>query len=200
MNPRRLLGLIVGCFSLIGASVASAHPHVWIDSRVTFVFEQGRLVAIEHEWKLDEFFSSFLIESFDRNRDRKFDSAELDELRKGAFDTLKDFDYFTHLLIDGKEVKLGAAEDFRVDIAAKDAMSYQFRMPLETAVDPITVNVAVSVYDETYYVETRLAPKNPVSFKGIGEGVCTFQIRDDATKKIYMGLVPTSLIQLTCRK
>jgi ABC-type uncharacterized transport system substrate-binding protein len=47
----------------------AAHPHVWIDAVVTFVFEDGHLVGLRHHWKFDEFFGSFVIEEHDVNRD-----------------------------------------------------------------------------------------------------------------------------------
>jgi ABC-type uncharacterized transport system substrate-binding protein len=179
---------------------SQAHPHVWIDSIVTFVFENGRVVAIEHEWKLDEFFSNFLVESFDRDKNRRFDSAELAELRKGAFDTLKEFGYFTYLQVNGKAVKLGEVETFAAELFADDTVTYRFRQKLAGALDPRAAKIAVSVHDETYFVETRVDPKDPVRFKGIADGACSYQVRDDPTKKIYMGMVPTTLIFLACTK
>jgi nickel/cobalt transporter (NicO) family protein len=41
------------------AEPVDAHPHVWIDAVVTFVFEDGQLVGLRHHWKFDEFFGSF---------------------------------------------------------------------------------------------------------------------------------------------
>ncbi len=189
-----------GSFVLFAPAPGTAHPHVWIDSIVTFVFENGRVVAIEHEWKLDEFFSNFLIESFDRDKNRRFDSAELAELRKGAFDTLKEFGYFTYLQVNGKAVKVGEVETFAAELFADDTVSYRFRQNLATALDPRAAKIAVSVHDETYFVETRVDPKDPVRFKGIAAGACSYQVRDDPTKKIYMGMVPTTVIFLACTK
>ena len=50
------------------AERVAAHPHVWIDAVVTFVFADGQLVGLRHHWKFDEFFGSFVIEEHDVNR------------------------------------------------------------------------------------------------------------------------------------
>jgi hypothetical protein len=51
-----------------GAEPVGAHPHIWVDAVVSFLFEDGRLVGLRHHWKFDEFFGSFVIEEHDVNR------------------------------------------------------------------------------------------------------------------------------------
>ncbi|MYK59674.1 MAG: DUF1007 family protein, partial [Rhodospirillaceae bacterium] len=74
---------------------AAAHPHIFIDARVNFHMEGGKIVAITQHWTFDAVFGGVVIHAFDRNRDGKLDAGEAEMERRGAFDALKDFNYFT---------------------------------------------------------------------------------------------------------
>jgi hypothetical protein len=46
---------------LIAADPAEAHPHVFIDNRVTFVFDAGKVTALRLHWVFDDIFSDDLL-------------------------------------------------------------------------------------------------------------------------------------------
>src|SRR5687768_1728837 len=92
--PAILLSLAVAVVLLLHGGVAAAHPHVWITSITSFVFEGPELVGLRHRWQFDEFFSSYVIEEHDADGDGSFDAAELASLQEGAFSDLREFDYF----------------------------------------------------------------------------------------------------------
>jgi nickel/cobalt transporter (NicO) family protein len=102
--PIATAGALLACAGR--AEPVGAHPHVWIDAVVTFVFEDGQLVGLRHHWKFDEFFGSFVIEEHDDNGDGAFDAAEVSAIRDTAFSNLREYDYFTHVHIDGDKLPL----------------------------------------------------------------------------------------------
>jgi ABC-type uncharacterized transport system substrate-binding protein len=176
---------------------AAAHPHVWITDVTTFVFADRRLVALHHRWTFDELFGSFVIEQHDADGDGRFDAAETGGLRAGAFDNLQEYDYFTHLRIDGSVVPLRGIQDFRASIEDGELI-YEFTLSLPAPVDPAAAEVAVGVYDPEYYVELLLDEDDPVRFAGLPNGACTFDIREDQENPIYFGMVYPLMIKLAC--
>jgi ABC-type uncharacterized transport system substrate-binding protein len=175
----------------------AAHPHVWIDAVVTFVFEDGRLVGLRHRWKFDEFFGSFVIEEHDVNGDSALDAAEVNAIRDSAFSNLREYDYFTHVRIDGDKLPLHEVSAFTARIES-GVLVYEFAMPLPEPVDPGEDGFAASVYDVEYYVEVLLDQYDPVRFEGIPSGGCTYAIHEDAENPIYYGMVYPLAITLNC--
>ena len=58
--------------------LACAHPHVFVDNRVTFLFDGSRLTGFRENWLFDEVFSDQLLQDFDTNHDGQFSKAESD--------------------------------------------------------------------------------------------------------------------------
>lgn len=184
--------------SLAGqAGPVQAHPHVWIDAVVTFVFEDRQLVGLRHRWKFDEFFGSFVIEEHDADGDGAFDAAEVSAIRESAFGNLREFDYFTHLRVEGDKLPLHDVSAFTARIE-DGVLVYEFAMPLPEPIDPGQTAVAASVYDVEYYVEVLLDQYDPVRFEGIPSGGCTYEIHEDAENPIYYGMIYPLAITLNC--
>ena len=189
---------LVPLLLLVGeVAPAAAHPHVWITGVTTFVFEDRQLVALRHRWTFDEFFGSFVIEEHDLDGDGGLDPAETAALREGAFDNLEEFDYFTHLRIDGEAWPLRTIESFAAHIEDGELV-YEFTLSLPQPVDPGAVDLAVGIYDPEYYVEVLLDEHDPVRFAGLPSGACTFDIREDTERPIYYGMVFPLAITLAC--
>lgn len=182
---------------LVLPAAPHAHPHVWITSVTTFVFEERHLVALRHRWRFDEFFSSFVIGEHDADGDGAFDAAELATLRAGAFANLEEYGYFTHLRADGTALRLEEVADFTAEID-DGVLIYEFTLPLPEPIDPVVVPLATGVYDADYYVEVLLDEHDPVRFAGLPSGACTFDIREDAANPIYFGMVYPLAISLRC--
>jgi ABC-type uncharacterized transport system substrate-binding protein len=180
-----------------GADPAQAHPHVWITDVTTFVFENRQLVALRHRWTFDEFYSSFVVQEYDLDRDGHFDPAELAALREGVFDGFRQVSYFTHLYIDAEAWLFEVDEQFRATIEDGELV-YEFTIPLPQPVDPDAVDLALGVYDPEYYVEVLLDEHDPVRFAGLPSGACTFDIREDTERPIYYGMVYPLAITLAC--
>lgn len=190
-----VLGAALG--ALLVPAAGRAHPHVWIDSVTTFVFEDGQLVALRHRWQFDEFFGSFVIEEHDADGDGAFDAAELASLEAAAFAALEEYGYFTHLRTDGTGRRLDEVREFTAEIEDGE-LTYDFTLALPAPLDPAAVAIEVGVYDPDYYVEVLLDAHDPVRFAGLPSGACTFEIREDTANPIYFGMVYPLAIALRC--
>lgn len=183
---------------LAGASPAGAHPHVWIDAAVTLSFKDGRIVAVRQEWTFDEVFGTAIIDQFDRNKDKKFDAQELAALEQGAFANLREFNYFTHLSVDDRDVPSKAVTGFtaRVD---KGKLVYSFTVPVEPGVDPLKSRVVLGLYDPSYFVDVQVGDRSTVKYEGNGAMDCRTQLAENTRKPIYGGQIFPMEMFLTCR-
>jgi ABC-type uncharacterized transport system substrate-binding protein len=189
---------VAGCgLSLASGSPAAAHPHVWINAVATLLFEDRMLVGVRHHWEFDEMFGSYVIEEHDTNKDGALDRAEIDSIQANAFSNLRDYDYFTHVRIDGAEVPLTQVTNFTAHME-NGVLIYEFTMPLPRPVDPSASHFAAGIYDPEYYVEVLLDEDDPVRFEGLPSGACTYAVREDEEHPIYYGMVYPLTIALSC--
>lgn len=193
-----LAALLLAAFGVSGgAGPARAHPHVFINNIVTFVFEAERVTGLRLEWQFDEVFSATLIQDFDRDGNGRFDESEVAEIQENAFSNLRDYGYFTYLWLEGRPFPVTAVEDFHASLDG-ERVAYSFLVPLPEPVDPREVSIRAAVYDSEYYVEVVLDAFDPVRFEGASRAPCSFKIAEDSANAYYYGLVYPEQITLEC--
>jgi ABC-type uncharacterized transport system substrate-binding protein len=184
---------------LAPASLAQAHPHIYIRATATLQFENGKVTGILHEWTFDDFFSNALIADFDKNKNKAFDPDEVKELAANAFAALKEYGYFTHARVNGKEVAIVETRDFAPSI--KDGkVVYRFLAVLPQPVDPRTEKLDASIYDESYYVDVEVNPTAGIKLAGEGAEACKFAVFEDKASPLYFGAIFARRIDITCAK
>lgn len=142
-----LIIMITGRFSS-----AVAHPHIFIESRVEIVFDDQGLAGIQMQWVFDEMTSSGFIVDYDTDRDGAFSVPEAEVLKREGFDYLKNYEYMTHIEIDGKPFKVRYVKDFK-PVIKKDLLVYHFFIPCHVKASRHPKRVSLAVYDEEYYVD-----------------------------------------------
>ena len=183
--------------SLGMAGPSAAHPHIFIDARAVFHMKEGRVVAITQHWIFDTVFGGVVIHAFDRNRDGKLDPGEAAQVRSGAFDALKDFNYFTVVRIGGEELKLEKVTGFSA--AVKDGrLVYEFTVPLPRPIDLQSGSPDFLFLDKTYFVAVDMAKQDPVTFAGAAPAGCRTVFRDDFENPIYFGMVVPRMLNFDC--
>lgn len=190
-----ILVLASGLF-LVAPNPSRAHPHIWIDTYVALLFENGRITGLRVHWAFDPFFSSMALTDFDTDENGMLDKNEAAELASVSADTLKDSNYFTHIWLDGEPLTIGAVEDFEARLA-DGTLHYAFTIPMPQPVDPAATSVEISLYDPTYYIEITPDPVDPLRFAG-GQPGCIANVLPDPQRTIYFGLVRPTLMQLLC--
>jgi len=195
---RRFLSPILAApFIFACARAASAHPHVFIEDRVVFLFAGDKITAIEQSWKFDEVFSDTLIQQFDANGDGTFDALESKAVAEGTLPNMKKFRYFNYEWVDGKDV--GVIDPINFVAAAKNKIvTFVFTVKLPKPVDPKTQKLKVEINDREFYVEVDLAKDQPILFNGNQGVTCTPKVRDDTENAYYGGFVNPQEITLSC--
>lgn len=189
-----LAGLALAC---IWPQLAQAHPHVFIDSRVTFLFAGGKVTGFRTDWRFDEIFTEDLLAQFDADGDKQFTAAESQQVKDGTLPNLTAFHYFTYAYVGGKDLGKLEPADFKADIV-DGAARFVFTYNLPTPVDPHQEKVTASIYDQEYYVEVLLAEKEPVTLEGEGHAGCETHVADDPEHAYFGGFVVPQAVTITC--
>jgi len=133
--------------------VADAHPHAWIDVRVTVLFGgDGAITGLRQSWLFDEFYTAFATVGLDGDGDGIPDPGLIDALSIENITNLADYSYFTSLWVDGTKQTFGTATEVTGRLAG-DRYEMSFTAPLAAPVDPRAGKLTYAVYDPTYYVE-----------------------------------------------
>lgn len=188
--------LIVSVF-LIGESLA-AHPHVFIDNSATILFDKLGFAGVEAEWIFDEMFSGTIIQDFDENKDGEFSGVEIKEIEEGAFSNLKNFDYFTHMRVNGENFKVEQVENFTARIAEANVI-YNFLIQCPVKSEDFYKEVEIAFYDKTYFVQMLLKSEEPVAFRDTSNIDFTYEIFNDEKNSYYYGQIFPETILLKFR-
>ena len=157
-----------------GAGDASAHPHGWIDLRSRVVLdEQGRVAALELDWLFDEFYTAFIAEEY--IDDGRPPSEFLAELASTNLANLAEYDYFTHVKLDGQLRAVDAVSHFETGLRDR-RLWLRFTVPLQDPVDPRSGRLTFAVYDPTYYIEVLHEEGQPIVLSGPGADMCGVEI------------------------
>jgi len=162
---RRLLGLLllVGALAL-GTGAAQAHPHVWITATSELIYApDGSITGVRHAWTFDDMFSTYALQGIETRTKGVYSREELSSLAQTNVESLKEFGFFTFAKADGKKEKFQEPVDYFLEY--KDAaLTLHFTLPLKTPVKP--KELALEVFDPTYFIDFQLDDKNPIKLVG----------------------------------
>lgn len=150
----RRLAVLALC--LAPAPVA-AHPHIFIDTGVELIFQDGAPVAVRVTWDYDDFFSMMMIEDrqLDRDGDGVLTPEEEASLTGFDMDWDPDFAGDTYVLVGETEVALARPTEWTARYVDGRITSTHLRR-FETPV-PAGQVVTVQTYDPGYYTAYSIA-------------------------------------------
>jgi ABC-type uncharacterized transport system substrate-binding protein len=150
---------------LANAGTAAAHPHVFVTMASELVYNpDGSVKAIKHTWTFDDMFSVFATQGLESKKRGEFTREELAPLAKSNVESLKDFDYFTIAKANGRAAALAEpASDYYLEFK-NQVLTLHFTLPFKTPVK--AQELAVEVYDPSYFVDFAFAEKDPVKAVG----------------------------------
>lgn len=197
MRTALLIGILLGTgVTAVSPRGVSAHPHVWVDASLVLHFDgKGLLTSFTEVWDFDESFSSYVLAEHDADKDGRFDEKETRNVRDYAFINLKEYGFYTHVHVDGKEKPVVSFRDFSASIRGERVV-YRFTVDLAASVDPFEQDVQIGIYDEEYYVDVQYV-EDPVRLDGM-EKDCPCTVFDDKDHPVYMGMVYPPAIRV-CR-
>jgi ABC-type uncharacterized transport system substrate-binding protein len=162
---RRLLGtLMLAGMLALAAGQALAHPHVWITSTSKLIYAaDGSITGVRHAWTFDDMFTSYVLQGIESKTKGVYAREELAPLAQTNVESLKEFGFFTFAKADGKKQKFQEPVDYFMEY--KDgALTLHFTLPLNAPVK--SKELALEVFDPTFFVDFKLADKDPVGLVG----------------------------------
>ncbi len=193
----RYLFLIIVLLFMPITSVA--HPHVFIDNRVSVLFNDKGLAGFKLEWTFDEMFSSTIIQDFDLNLDGKFNEKEIKKMESVTFSNLKKYDWFTYITINGKQFKIKDINGFYAGIDS-GVVFYEFFLPCEVTAAERNREVKIAIFDPTYFVQILWASENPFCFKDTSNIMLSYEVFEEEENSYYYGQIIPEALKVKFRK
>ena len=164
LTLRGLLGWLLAAAAVFGASVAQAHPHVWITARSEVVYApDGTITGVRHAWTFDDMFSTYAVQGIEAKTKGAYSREELAPLAQTNVESLKEFAYFTYAKADGRKQKFLEPVDYFLEY--KDAaLTLHFMLPLKAPAKP--KELALEVFDPSYFIDFQFDAKDPIKLVG----------------------------------
>ena len=181
-------GRILPLVLVVLPSLAFAHPHVWVNTKVEVVLVAGYLEKLQVEWSFDELFTQMVLMDNDANGDGQLNAAESAQVKKTYFDNLKGYNYFAHLRLGKTELTIPAVTEFKATINAAGRAVYRFSLAVGQRLDAKTA-FAFGFYDETFYTDMVFDKRDPVVLTVTEGGKASVVVKPNPAKAFYGGQV-----------
>jgi ABC-type uncharacterized transport system substrate-binding protein len=147
---KKRLAIITALAACALPYAASAHPHIFVESRLEVIGgPDGMVQELRNVWRFDEVFSSSVLLDFDKNTDLKLDESELAELGETMRTSLGDYHYFTTLTVNGATV--GVQKPDVIHVTFKDGQILVFFSVKPDKPMPLKGRLTFGIYDPTMY-------------------------------------------------
>ena len=124
-------------------ALALAHPHQWIDLRITPETDaSGALTALHESWEFDPYSSEVLLQ-------RNQDAAALAQFKKDLDQFFADQRGFTY----SQTLAFAAPRDTKIDTSG-GILRYHYTLPLKT---PARGALQFKIYENSYYMDVTYA-------------------------------------------
>lgn len=148
------------------AAPAAAHPDVFMETRVAFLFDAKGLAGIQVDLLFEKFFVDSVLRQADVDRDGKISPKEWD-----GFESLFHMDEallcgFSHLWVDEKPVAVTALAG-RTLLQGEGELGVRYTIPCALQASPGPARrVALAVFDENCYIRMVPAAARSVTLRG----------------------------------
>jgi len=172
---------------------AYPHPHVFIDVEADIEIKDGKINSITQRWVFDEMFSSMVLMDYDKNRNKRIDLDEINDLKKDYFDYLVNSSFFTFIKYGKKTIKFTKATDFMPNTSNRKLI-YSFRLQPDVPVD--AANSDILIYDPTYYSSVKIVKVR----SNADNSIFTIRYGNLTQERYYYGQISPETISIRSKK
>ena len=140
-----LLIISLGC-----AHQAMGHPHAFVEAFVTLVFDEKGFAGVKEKWILDEMVSFTVLDLIQEDMDGVLSEQEVQAIADQSFTVLREYDYFTGIIINDDRFDVNWATDFDAELI-DGKLVYHFFVPCHVTATTQEKEIVVAVYDESFY-------------------------------------------------
>ena len=179
----RFMPFLAAGLASVATVPASAHPHIFAEARLDVaVNEAGEMVALRHLWRFDDLFSATVIMEFDTNGDMQLDHDELETVSGVIYESLAEFNYFQLVTHDGADVEMQRPPALMASMENNQLIVF-FEAHLAAPL-PLRGNVALGVYDPTFYTAIDFVEDEYLAVENIPASCVRTVVRPDADEVI----------------
>jgi ABC-type uncharacterized transport system substrate-binding protein len=164
---RMMLRIAATALALLAlAAPAAAHPHVWVTMKTELVYgPDGAITGMRHAWTFDDSFSIYATQGIDQKTKGQFTREELGPLATENVTSLKEYDFFTVVRVDGARKKDVFADptDYWLDYRNEE-LTLNFTLPLKTPIK--AKDLTIEIFDPDFFVNFEFARDNSVALGG----------------------------------
>lgn len=183
--------LLLGVLLLLPSiKSASAHPHVYVDTSLTFMVDENGLAGIHQKWLFDDIFSNAIMGDLGLTPETLAAPMGQAKIKDGAFAYLANYDYFTFVETGGKRVPITETEGFVATIE-EGRLIYNFTIPLNIPFDQIK-DFRAAVFDKEYYSDILLK-KDEIAFEIDGMAQVSHVVRPAKDHTYWQFIVPEAV-------
>jgi ABC-type uncharacterized transport system substrate-binding protein len=123
----------------------------------------GTVSGVRHRWAFDEMFSTYALQGIETRQKGVYSREELAPLAQTNVESLKEYAFFTFAKADGKTQRFQEPVDYYLEYT-KTGLVLHFTLPFKT---PFKAReLALEVFDPSYFVDFTLASDEPVKLVG----------------------------------
>ena len=159
--------LFLSCLlGLMATTPAMSHPHVWVTMQSSVVTDTAGLVTgVSVAWSFDEAYAQMALEGMDTNGDGQYSTEELQALTTENISSLRDYDYFIHIKLDGKLQPVPDVKDAK-QTYVDNQLTLFFTVPLAKPIDPRSEAFELKIFDPEFYIAFDYLEQDPVKLAG----------------------------------
>lgn len=185
MGPTMKKVLFLCILLCIPVFFVPAHPHMFIDTRVTFQFDDGGLKGFWVTWWFDGGFTSMILTDYDFDRNGDFAGNEVAAIEGNAFSNLKNYNYFLYVYRNGARIFPNDITDFTAYME-ENRLVYEFFVPARVPGSYDWETVKLAIYDDTFYCDIGYVENNPIMSRGYYDyKIASSLAKDDDTAITY---------------
>ncbi len=162
--------------------ISFAHPHVYADIDLDIQTKENQVQQIDISWNYDDMTSQILLMDYDKNKDGKFSKEESFFFKNQVFDTLKPYEYYTHIKIDNKKYPIDKRFKNFFLTFEKNKFIVHYTIDLKDISQKDSIDLGF--WDKEFYSAFDLSSKS-IKFSGKKLKFTIEEIEDD----IFMGIV-----------
>jgi ABC-type uncharacterized transport system substrate-binding protein len=153
---------------LLGAVCAprpgAAHPHVWVTAASELVYGgDGAVTGVRHAWTFDDMFSTYALQGIETKTKGVYTREELAPLAQTNVESLREFGFFTFAKAGDpgaiKKHRFSEPVDYYLE-HRNGGLVLHFTLPFRSPVK--AKELAVEVFDPSYFVDFSMEEKDPV--------------------------------------
>ena len=148
---------------ILPTALLSAHPHMFIDMKLTPVFSEEGFEGVQVNWLFDMVFTGSVLMDNGIGWTDSFTDEQMEIIRDTSFINLLNYNYFTYFNAGGKINRAANFSDFKA-FMSENRLGYDFFLPYEGDRSKAS-EIRIAVYDDTFFCDIAFKESDPVALR-----------------------------------